>query len=121
MNNETEDLVQRILVAVTNQGKGLQANDELTERIKSAVNAQAQGLRQAQQRIAQLEAVVAQLAGSRMTVQPRQLPQGRAQMRMVNPLPPNVRALPAKFAQADDAEADGDFDYDEEDEESEVG
>ena len=123
MSNETDDLVQRILAAVTAQGQGLYANDELTQKIKSAVNAQANGLRQAQQRIAQLEAVVNQLANRAMLVgtqPPRQMQAGRPQMKMVNPLPQNVRTLPARFAAEDDASADGDFDYDEEDE-SEAG
>lgn len=118
--NETEDLVQRILVAVTNQGKGLQANDELTERIKGAVNAQAQGLRMAQQRIAQLEAVVSRLANQNMMAggpPVRQLPRGP--MRVVNPLPSNVRALPARFTETDDETADGDYEYEED--ESEAG
>lgn len=117
-----ENLVDRIFKAVTAQGNGLYALEGLVGRIKEAVNAQANGLRHAQQRIAQLEAVVQQLAGSRMTVQPRQMQAGRPQMRMVNPVPSNVRTLPARFAQQDDPTADGDFDFEDEDiEESEVG
>lgn len=107
---------------VTRQGQGLTTLEPLVNRIKGAVNNQAQGLRNLEQRVAQLEALLVNVARTQQTrgaVPPVSVT--RFPTRTVNA--PPLRALPAvgrpDFVDVDDASAD-DGEY-EDDDEQEAG
>lgn len=107
--------VRTLWNSVVLQGTGLQKLEGLVTRMRDALNNQAQGLRNAENRIAQLEALLMR------SVQQQQRPMPPQPMRTINPMQrAPLRALPSTnerqdFVEVDDASADYETDEDEED------